>query len=180
MSSQLEHTFDWNDRLQDWVDGDVEPAEAAAIEAHVAGCDLCRAQLHELQRIDAALRKAVPHLALDESFDTRLFARIGEIDEARRAAARRRVEQELKEQMQALRSGWTRTLAAVIPGAVAGVALAFALTAYVFSADIAQPLIENAETMMRGDSGTVQIALTTLFGAAIGAGVARWLAALAE
>lgn len=180
MTPQQEHALDWNDRLQDWLDGDLGPEDAQAVEAHLASCSSCCIQLGALQQLDSALRKAAPHISLDDSFDARIFARIDSIDEANRAAARRRVEQELRENMQALARGWRRTLAFVIPGVIGGVALAFALTSYLLSADAAQPIIENAETIVRADSALVEMVLTAFMGAVVGGAVARWLASAAE
>ena len=44
-----EHELAWNDRLQDWLDGDLTAADAAALQAHMAECAMCRARAEELQ-----------------------------------------------------------------------------------------------------------------------------------
>ena len=61
------------------------------------------------------------------AFDAKIFAQLDAIDETKRAEARRRLEQELQQNLQALARGWRRALLFVVPGVVAGVALAFAL-----------------------------------------------------
>ena len=35
----------WNDRLSEYLDGELEPRERAALETHLAGCVECRADL---------------------------------------------------------------------------------------------------------------------------------------
>ena len=41
--------------LQAYVDGDLKPEQTALLEAHLAGCDDCRADLARLQAVVAAL-----------------------------------------------------------------------------------------------------------------------------
>ena len=180
MSAGLNHTFEWSDRLQDLLDGDASPSEVAAVERHLASCDECRSLLADLRALDASLQQAAPPLALNERFDERLYARLDAIDDTQRAAARQRIERELQESLRALSRSWRRTLAFVIPGVIAGLALAFALSGYFLSADAVQPLMENAEALSRGHTQLFEAGLTALLGATIGAFVARWLASVAE
>jgi anti-sigma factor RsiW len=60
------HDIQWNDRLQDWLDGDIDAADAAALQAHLADCDECRERIDELQALDRELRSAAPRLALGD------------------------------------------------------------------------------------------------------------------
>jgi anti-sigma factor RsiW len=180
MSAVSDHTLEWNDRLQDWLDGDANPSEAAAVQQHMTDCEECRSVLSDLRALDASLRRAAPPIALDERFDARLFASIDTIDETQRIAARQRLERELQENLQALARSWRRTLMFVIPGVIGGIALAFALTGYFLSADAAQPFIASAETLSGGNTRVAEAALKALLGATIGVIVARWLAAAAE
>lgn len=180
MSAVPDHTFEWSERLQDLLDGDATASEIAAVERHLASCEECRSLLADLRALDASLQRAAPPIALDERFDERLYSQIHAIDDAQRVAARQRVERELQENLRALTRSWRRTLAFVIPGVIAGVALAFALTGYFFSADAVQPLMENAEALSRGHTEIFEAGLTALLGATIGAFVARWLASVAE
>jgi anti-sigma factor RsiW len=80
------HDIEWNDRLQDWLDGDLDAADAAALQAHMAGCAACRARADELQALDRSLRSAAPRLALDDAFDAELFAQIEAVDESKGVA----------------------------------------------------------------------------------------------
>ena len=175
------HDIEWNDRLQDWLDGDLDAADAAALQAHMAGCAACRARADELQALDRSLRSAAPRLALDDAFDAALFAQIDAVDESKRAEARQRIEQELQQNLQALARGWRRALLFIIPGVIAGVALAFALTWWMNDAGVMRALIaQSAAEFGPGNSGQVQLIATTLLGAALGGLIARWLATVVE
>lgn len=44
-------TDSWTDRLSEYVDGELDPATRAALEAHLATCASCRATRDELQRV---------------------------------------------------------------------------------------------------------------------------------
>jgi anti-sigma factor RsiW len=41
----------WTDRLSEYLDGDLTPAERSALEAHLAACGMCRTTLDELRRV---------------------------------------------------------------------------------------------------------------------------------
>ena len=175
------HDIEWNDRLQDWLDGDLDAADAAALQAHLAGCPACRARADELQALDRSLRSAAPRLALHDAFDAELFAQIDAVDESKRAEARQRIEQELQQNLQALARGWRRALLFIIPGVIAGVALAFALTWWMADAGVMRALIaQSAAEFGPGSSGQVQLIATTVLGAALGGLIARWLATVVE
>lgn len=49
-------TEHWTDRLSEYIDGDLEANEAAALEAHVALCAACRSTLAELRSVVTAAR----------------------------------------------------------------------------------------------------------------------------
>jgi anti-sigma factor RsiW len=175
--NEREHHLEWNDRLQDWLDGEPD----ASFEAHLAGCELCQAQLESLQALDQALQRELPALSPTESFDARLFEKIDAIDENQRLAAREQAERELRENLQALRRGWRRTLAFVIPGIIAGIAIAFAFTLWLDDSGVARTVaLEGAHELGSNQAGTIQMALTALLGAGIGLAVARWLSTVAE
>ena len=175
-----EHLLAWNDRLQDWLDGDLNASETAALQAHMADCPMCRARADELRELDFNLASAAPRLALDDAFDAKLFAQIDAIDETQRAEARRRVEQELQQNLQTLARGWRRALLFIIPGAVAGLALAFGLASWLSDASVMQQLVSESAKLGSGSSGQVHLIVTTVLGAGVGAMVARWLAAVVE
>ncbi|HXI64776.1 MAG TPA: zf-HC2 domain-containing protein [Gemmatimonadales bacterium] len=43
----------WTDRLSEYVDGELTPAERTALEAHLAACGACRQTLEDLRRVVA-------------------------------------------------------------------------------------------------------------------------------
>lgn len=185
LSAEQEHDLDWSDRLQDWLDGDLDRSGRAAFEAHLAACTTCQTRAAEFKALDESLRTAAPRLApgltLDDSFDARIWDRIDSIDEAQRAAARRRLEQELQANLHALSRNWRRALAFMIPGVLAGIALAFALAGWLDDSGLTRTLIvESASEFGRDTSQIVRLTLTTLLGASLGAIVASWIASIAE
>jgi anti-sigma factor RsiW len=180
-SDAHEHELAWNDRLQDWLDGDLDAADTAALQAHMADCPMCRARADELQALDQSLRSAAPRLALNDAFDAKIFAQIEAIDDSKRAEARKRIEQELQQNLQALARGWRRALLFIVPGVVAGVALAFALSWWLTDAGVMRALIaQSAAEFGSNNSGAVQLIATTLLGAGLGGLIARWLATVVE
>ena len=180
-SAARDHHLEWNDRLQDWLDGDLDAADGAALQAHMADCALCRARADELQELDSSLRSAAPRLALDDAFDAKIFAQLGEIDDAKRAEARRRLEQELQQNLQSLRRGWRRALLFVLPGVVAGVALAFGLSLWLDDAGVMRTLIvQSAAEFGTDNSGQVRLIVMAVLGAGLGGVIARWLASVVE
>jgi anti-sigma factor RsiW len=46
----------WSDRLSDYLDGELDAAERAELERHLAGCDECSATLEQLHRVVARAR----------------------------------------------------------------------------------------------------------------------------
>lgn len=176
-----QHQLEWNDRLQDWLDGALGSADAAAVDAHLAQCQLCSAQIEALVQLDRTLLRAAPRISLDDSFDQRLFAQVDTIDESKRALARQRLEQELQQNLRELSRGWRRALAFMIPGVIAGIALAFALTTWLDDTGLTRTLaLQGAGPLGGQSSDVIQLALTTLLGAGLGVVVARWLAGAAE
>lgn len=175
------HSQEWHDRLQDWLDGELNSADTAAFEAHLKACAGCQQNLEELQQLDGALVEASPPLQLDADFDAQLFAKIEAIDDSKRAEARRRIEQEWHQQMQALSRNWRRTLAFVIPGLVAGIAIAFAAAGWLDSSGVTDTLVAQGAAELGGRSvDFLRIGVTSVVGAALGLLVAPWLARLAD
>jgi anti-sigma factor RsiW len=175
------HSEEWDARLQDWLDGELNTAESAVFEAHLAGCAECQQTLEALEKLDGRLVAATPPMELDSAFDERLFAQIAAIDEGKRDEARRRLEQEWQQQMRALSRNWKRTLAFVIPGVIAGIAFAFGVMAWLDSSGITSSLVaQGSAELGSGSTDMLRTALTGFFGAALGMAVAPWLARLAE
>ena len=104
--SDPQHALEWNDRLQDWLDGDLADADIAVFTAHLADCPLCQQQLADFEQLENTLQAQSPRLSLDEAFDARLFAQIDAMDETQRAAARQKIEQELQNDLRELTRSW--------------------------------------------------------------------------
>lgn len=52
MNEHLMNIYDpWPERLSEYLDGDLDAADRAALEAHLQGCDDCRATLTELREV---------------------------------------------------------------------------------------------------------------------------------
>jgi anti-sigma factor RsiW len=173
------HDLDWNEQLQDWLDGELTHEERARVEAHIESCPSCQQQLAVLKSLDDALVHAAPRLSLDQDFDARLFAQIESDDEARRAAARERVRQELEQGLTKLTRDWRRTLATIIPSVLAGVAIAFGLAEYFDTAAWARSMMaESAGEIGAINAMHLHTILTSAIGAATGYVIARWLTPL--
>ncbi|WP_129641932.1 zf-HC2 domain-containing protein [Peristeroidobacter agariperforans] len=171
----------WDDALQDWLDGELNDAASAAFEAHLAACGLCQRSLPEFEALDEALVESAPQLKLDANFDQALFAQIDAIDESKRLEARRRLEQEWQEQMQSLSRKWRRTLAFVIPGIIGGIVLAVALMSWLDSSGITNNLVAQGAAELGGNSiDYLRVSITAVVGAAFGMLIAPWLARLAD
>ncbi|MDY6947551.1 MAG: zf-HC2 domain-containing protein [Pseudomonadota bacterium] len=181
MKQQPDSHEKWDDSLQDWLDGELNGADTAAFEAHLAHCARCQLNLGDFQELDEALVEATPAMELSESFDQKLFAQIRTIDESKRIEARRRLEQEWQQQMQALARNWRRTLAFVIPGVICGIVLAVALMTWLDSSGITNSLVAQGAAEFGGQSiNYLRIGITGLVGGAFGMLVAPWLARLAD
>lgn len=180
MKQPNDHT-QWDDALQDWLDGELNDAANATFEAHLAGCGLCQRNLPEFEELDEALIEAAPPLELNAAFDQNLFARIDAIDENKRVEARRRLELEWQQQMQSLSRNWRRTLAFVIPGIIGGIVLAVALMSWLDSSGITNNLVAQGAAEFGGGSvDYLRLGITALVGGAFGMVVAPWLARLAD
>ncbi len=67
----------WSPRLSDYLDGDLDPAKTAALEAHLEGCAACRQTLAELGAVvrrAAALESSAPEEDLWPGIAVRLAA----------------------------------------------------------------------------------------------------------
>lgn len=87
----------------------------------------------------------------------------------------------MQQNLQALKQGWRRALLFIVPGVIAGVALAFALSWWLNDAGVMRALIvQSAAEFGANNSGQVQLIATTLLGAGLGGMIARWLATVVE
>jgi|HigsolmetaAR203D_1030402.scaffolds.fasta_scaffold00193_34 anti-sigma factor RsiW len=170
-----EHDIDWDGRLQDWLDGELAPDDAAAVAAHVDTCSSCREYAAALRALDTSLQSAVPKLALDERFDRHLLERIVADDEARRAAARARVQAQIEAELAEFGRNWRRRFLALIPSVLAGIAIAFACAMYFDTAEWVRSLLGTDSGIDSLYVSYLHALMTSAVGAAIGYTVARWL-----
>jgi anti-sigma factor RsiW len=175
-----EHILEWNDRLQDWLDGDFSQSDRAEFEKHLATCEICQEQVAQFQSLETSLTGGVARPQLDASFDARLMAQIDSMDEARRTVARQRAEEERQRSLDALARSWRRTLAFVLPGILGGIALAFALAGYLDASGITDKLAVQGASELGGSVNVMQFVLTAILGAAFGGIMARWLSRAGE
>lgn len=117
------HEFELVERSE----GTLEPAQAAALEQHLARCSRCRAYAQALAELDASLASLLPRPELGADFGARLAARIAALPRhPDRSAAIDAAEREYQELLRALGRGlnWRTVLNAAALGSVAGGALA--------------------------------------------------------
>ena len=166
------------DRLQDRLDGDLAAAERQVVDAHLAGCTGCQAQLAAFEALDQALLAVTPRMSLDASFDARLWSEIDAIDDRQRLRSREQLEQERQEALRGLSRHWRQSLAFIVPGIVAGIALAFALVSGLGQSTISRALAAAGAAEFGGHSALyVQTLIIVTIGGGIGLTVARWLSA---
>lgn len=176
--SDREHDAAWNDRLQDWLDGDLEAQDQALVEAHLQSCEQCQRTFDALQALNHQLATSISPTPLDQSFDARLFAQIDAASDAERVAARQRAQAQLQAEIQALSRNWKQTLLSMLPSVLAGIAFTLALTLYFDTAHWLQAFAADSAGEIAGlNSNFIHLLLTSGLGAAIGYGVARWLSA---
>jgi anti-sigma factor RsiW len=176
--SDREHDTAWNDRLQDWLDGDVDAQEQALIESHLQSCDRCQQAFDALQALDNQLATTISLTQLDHSFDARLLAQSGAMNDAERVAARERAHAQLQADFEALSRNWKQTLLGLLPSILAGIAFTLALTLYFDTAQWLESFAADSAGEIAGvSSNLVHLLLTSAMGASIGYTIARWLSA---
>ncbi len=185
MKQQPDIHAKWDESLQEWLDGELNSADSAAFEAHLAHCGKCQQNIGDFQELDEALIDAAPPMQLNAEFDQKLFSQIDAIDESKRIEARRRLEQEWQQQLQTLARNWRRTLAFVIPGIIGGIVLAMALMSWLDSSGITNNLVAQGAQLGAAELGGrsldyLRVGITAVVGGAFGMLVAPWLARLAE
>jgi anti-sigma factor RsiW len=176
MSEIEQHDAEWNDRLQDLLDGSVATAERVRFESHVANCARCRAEFSKLKKLDAQLRSKLDAPNLSAQFDQQIYARIKALDAQSSEKARRRIDRELEENRAALSRDWRRALLSMASGAIAGVAVIIALITWSNQTGFTDLVIGAASDEVGiQHSGALRVLVTALIGATIGAMVSRWL-----
>jgi len=95
-------------RILDYQEDKLSPAQREEVETHLAGCAGCRIFARQLQQLDAALSASVKIPALSANFDRRLQERIqatpAVLSEAQRAERKRQLQAEFDADM--ARIGW--------------------------------------------------------------------------
>jgi len=74
---------EWTDKLSEYLDGELSPADTAAVDAHLRGCAACRAILEELRRV-VARAQALPYRPPDAELWSGIAGRIERLQQARR------------------------------------------------------------------------------------------------
>lgn len=118
---------DWEGRVQDWIDGDLDSAGSAAVAEHAASCAICGRRLVSLRTLDADLSVTLSRQTLDEAFDRRVLKAVAESTKADRSAARARIERERQAQIATLSHGWRRVWRSIILNGLAAISLFAAL-----------------------------------------------------
>src|SRR5579862_6150302 len=117
-----DHT-EWEERLQDWIDGELDPAAAATLDAHLTTCAICQSRGTVLRAVDGTLARLIGQPRLDESFDRALLERVSIEAQADRIAARARATQERNRHLAALARQWRRSLGLLVLSALVGTVL---------------------------------------------------------
>jgi anti-sigma factor RsiW len=175
-TKQAPHGPDWSQRLEEWRDGLADAAESAAIETHLASCTECQDYLEALNQIDAALSTKLQVAALSADFDSKIWSRIDASNDIQRALAKQRAQEDLQQQLAALNAGWKRKVLLMIPGLVAGIALAV----WVGSLLTGTGLMASFATMLQQSLGPsmgqlIQTLATGFLGGAIGLAMSQWV-----
>jgi len=77
--------------LAGYLLGALEPGEAAAFEEHLAGCDLCRAEVAELEGLPELLERAAPPVTVPPGLRERTFAAVERAAAGERSRGRLRL-----------------------------------------------------------------------------------------
>ncbi len=64
---------EWQERLQEWIDGDLGAGESEAVLAHAARCASCGEQMNALRAIHDQLATCLPRTTLDDEFNRRVL-----------------------------------------------------------------------------------------------------------
>lgn len=80
--------------LPGYVGGKLDMASSVAVQTHLQSCEACRAEMHEIERLDALLSKALPPIEPSPGFAARFADRLAAevADERRRQAREERAE----------------------------------------------------------------------------------------
>ncbi|HEU4602288.1 MAG TPA: zf-HC2 domain-containing protein [Steroidobacteraceae bacterium] len=176
-----QHEAEWGQRLEEWRDGLASAAEATAIESHLAGCAECREHLDALNAIDAALSSTLSVPLLSPEFDAALWSRVDSNDAIQRTLAKQRAQEQVEQQLAALDSMWRRALVLLIPGVLAGIALAFWFVSLIEQSSLLAPLVAAVREQLGAENARLAQAIgTALLGGAAGFAMSKWFAPRSE
>ena len=98
---------EFDNRILEFLENQLPPAERATVETHLAGCARCRMLARQLQQIDAALTQGIKLPMLPRSFTARLQQRIQTeatlLSETHRADRKRQMQAEFEAELARLR-----------------------------------------------------------------------------
>ncbi|HYM36639.1 MAG TPA: hypothetical protein VET48_14665 [Steroidobacteraceae bacterium] len=101
--SDADHLIQWQDRIQDAIEGNAD----AELRAHLQTCEICRNHHAKLRSLHAQLATKFANApSLGADFSASVFAQIDSHEQARRAAAKQRAEQEFQKRVGAFRLDW--------------------------------------------------------------------------
>jgi anti-sigma factor RsiW len=87
-------------RILDYQENQLSPAQRAEVETHLGGCAHCRTLARQFEQLDAALSASVKAPALSADFDQRLWQRVqaapAALTEAQRAERKRQLQAEFE------------------------------------------------------------------------------------
>ena len=122
--------LDWEERLQDWIDRDLDPPDAATVEAHTAACGACLASLTAFRTVDASLAEALVAPALSANFDREVLERIERVSRADRSTLRARLERQWHAEMETFARQWRTALRTTILNLLLATTLLVAVQAH--------------------------------------------------
>jgi predicted anti-sigma-YlaC factor YlaD len=128
------HLSQWQDHLQDSLDGALVAAEQAKLDEHLSTCAECRAEQTKLLALHALFERQLGNApTLSADFSARVLASVDEQEQARRAAAKVRAERDFQKRRQAFeldwRSLWQRHMGSIVAGTTTIAAVAAMLGA---------------------------------------------------
>ena len=70
----------YEEQLSSYVDGELQAARVARLEAHLKVCPHCQAELHDMRGISAYIRAASTELQVSQDFDQRVLRTVGYLE----------------------------------------------------------------------------------------------------
>jgi len=70
----------FEEQLSSYLDGELQAARAARLEAHLKTCPYCQAELRAMRGISAHIRAASTELQVSQDFDQRVLRTVGYLE----------------------------------------------------------------------------------------------------